>query len=644
MSKIELKSIKELLDTSFYIPSYQRGYRWTRQEVKDLLSDIDEFMSKGDDNYTYCIQPLVVGKNKSDKGETEQLDYIHQAKNLEEVRAILQGSWDVIDGQQRLTTVYIILKYLGTRLDNLTYYTLQYQTRATDSINSKIFLENIEKLETRNKKNANIDYYHFTISYEETSKWFKNKEVSYLEKFRNVLLKQVKFIWYEVENEDPESVFTRLNIGKISLTNAELIKALLLNKSNFTLEDKDRIAIEQTKIATQWDNIEYTLQNSEFWLFLNKKSYKKQTRIDFIFEIIEKNDLLKVCENNPYARMDYYKTFAYFNGYIKSQKKNIDKAIHNIWHLTQSIFQVFQEWFDNLELYHYIGYLIYCGYDAYNILTNWHKYETKNDFLKFYLMTEIDHVLKKNDSKNLNKERDVNRKKEWTSLLLLHNIETVIQQNKIIAENSKYKQGVFYRFPFNLFKIENWNIEHIDSSHKNAMSDPRQQKEWLLNSYIGIQEDELKNEITNFLHEIDKNPANEDIDNKFQVLYKKITELEVGNIELLKDSEKNLIWNYVLLDEHTNKGYGNAIFPAKRRILIGKDRAKKILVPTYENGEIKPSQEVDADSAFIPPCTKYAFLKFYSPDASSPLVWGKRDAINYKANIAKVLDKFLKDE
>ena len=112
----------------------------------------------------------------------------------------------------------------------------------------------------------------------------------------------------------------------------------------------------------------------------------------------------------------------------------------------------------------------------------------------------------------------------------------------------------------------------------------------------------------------------------------------------LKDSEKNLIWNYVLLDEHTNKGYGNAIFPAKRRILIGKDRAKKILVPTYENGEIKPSQEVDADSAFIPPCTKYAFLKFYSPDASSPLVWGKRDAINYKANIAKVLDKFLKDE
>lgn len=59
-SKIELKKTNELLGMNFYIPSYQRGYRWTEQQVKDLLNDIDEFKQEGDN--WYCLQPLVVKK------------------------------------------------------------------------------------------------------------------------------------------------------------------------------------------------------------------------------------------------------------------------------------------------------------------------------------------------------------------------------------------------------------------------------------------------------------------------------------------------------------------------------------------------------------------------------------------------------
>ena len=40
MNTLELKSIAELQDMAFYIPAYQRGYRWTQQQVKDLLKDI----------------------------------------------------------------------------------------------------------------------------------------------------------------------------------------------------------------------------------------------------------------------------------------------------------------------------------------------------------------------------------------------------------------------------------------------------------------------------------------------------------------------------------------------------------------------------------------------------------------------------
>ena len=60
-NKIELKSVSELLGMKFFIPSYQRGYRWTEQQVKDLLEDIWEFTKKKKQEYEfYCLQPLVV--------------------------------------------------------------------------------------------------------------------------------------------------------------------------------------------------------------------------------------------------------------------------------------------------------------------------------------------------------------------------------------------------------------------------------------------------------------------------------------------------------------------------------------------------------------------------------------------------------
>src|SRR5438045_1751920 len=66
----------------FFVPSYQRGYRWTEHEVLQLLNDIRE--SKG---ATYYLQPVVV-RGRGD------------------------GSWELVDGQQRLTTLYLIFQYI----------------------------------------------------------------------------------------------------------------------------------------------------------------------------------------------------------------------------------------------------------------------------------------------------------------------------------------------------------------------------------------------------------------------------------------------------------------------------------------------------------------------------------------------------
>lgn len=46
MAKIELKTVSELLGMKFFIPSYQRGYRWTEQQIENLLNDILKFRQR----------------------------------------------------------------------------------------------------------------------------------------------------------------------------------------------------------------------------------------------------------------------------------------------------------------------------------------------------------------------------------------------------------------------------------------------------------------------------------------------------------------------------------------------------------------------------------------------------------------------
>ena len=41
--ELELREIGELLEKSFFVPHYQRGYRWGKQQVEQLLDDIDAF-------------------------------------------------------------------------------------------------------------------------------------------------------------------------------------------------------------------------------------------------------------------------------------------------------------------------------------------------------------------------------------------------------------------------------------------------------------------------------------------------------------------------------------------------------------------------------------------------------------------------
>jgi uncharacterized protein with ParB-like and HNH nuclease domain len=96
LNEIKLKTVTELLGMNFYIPEYQRGYRWTQTNVNQLLADIWDYRQEAKNNHTfYCLQPVVVRKK-------QWLDINNQ---------IVDG-FELIDGQQRLTTIHRILTYL----------------------------------------------------------------------------------------------------------------------------------------------------------------------------------------------------------------------------------------------------------------------------------------------------------------------------------------------------------------------------------------------------------------------------------------------------------------------------------------------------------------------------------------------------
>lgn len=149
MNSVELKTLNELSQYFFYIPAYQRGYRWTIQEVKDFLNDINEFTPKeidGSDEKTwYCLQPVVV-KQRTD------------------------SVYEVIDGQQRLTTAYLILYYLNQdfvekKRDRL--FKIEYETRE----DSNVFLQHPEENE-----DSCIDFYYIHQAYSSIEKWFEECE------------------------------------------------------------------------------------------------------------------------------------------------------------------------------------------------------------------------------------------------------------------------------------------------------------------------------------------------------------------------------------------------------------------------------------------------------------------------------------
>ncbi len=633
MSKVELKTVAQLLDKQFFVPLYQRGYRWEQQQVKDLIEDIDAFVRCGKAKTSfYCLQPLAVKESVGDAQKfIDGLPKTCEGDVLGETRRTIASNvrLELIDGQQRLTTVWLVLNFL--RKSNpyvVEFARWKYET-----------LANIVEHLSNDPSKDTIDEHHIRRANEAIAGFFSGEKASggYKTLFYETLLNKVQFICYEVDEEDPVKVFTRLNIGKIALTNSELIKALFLNRSNFAGDGFETIRLRQMEISRRWDEIEATLQDDEFWMFLHEPEYDKPTRIDFIFDLI--CDMKLMGSPKTDIGNDKYRTFRYFSEYFHSESKPAD-IIKQCWQEVDSIFAAFKEWFGDLTLYHYVGFLVACGEKMKDVLVEWGKASSKEAFvvcLKEKIKAIIGGYCHDLDALY---EISGHPKTQCRSLLLLHNIQTVINQNSRRSRGGRSKD-VFYKFPFHLYKTEGWDVEHIDSNSENDMADKDSQNEFLLNRYLALPDD-LRKEIADFIGDATAEKE------EFDEIWGKTDDIlgKERKRDPLDQDDKNKLWNFALLDSSTNRGYGNAIFSAKRRIIIGKDRGMPLQIPHITKKEGKPvlvlpeSGGERAESVFIPPCTRQVFFKYYSATLSSPNYWTKTDAMAYRHDIFETLKEF----
>lgn len=593
IKKIDFIPIEKLEEFHFLVKEYQRGYKWEQEQILALLKDID-FHESG----KYCLQPIIIKETKD--------------------------GIELIDGQQRMTTLYLILHFLGSSQ----FYSIDYQTREASQlfILTKLsyldkavsekkdwltFILEINQLDEQNYDN--VDIFHFYLVYSEIVKWFEDKDEQFKNQFKAKILNQIHVIWYDIENSQKllhaEEVFLNLNAGKIPLTNSELIKALfILDVQN--QYSKDLATLKSAELATEWDLIENQLHESEFWYFICDHKYYNSidTRIDLIIDITN-----KIAPKKDWDGLDAYRL--YEAEFLEDRPLN--------WESIKQTFNRLNEWYKDKELYHYVGFLIVTQLKKLSDIIKLSQGKSKLKF-KEELVGIIKEELKKTKTSEDRKIQHIydletinyeDNRKECQNILLLLNIQYFIN-------NSSHN-----KFPFDLYKNELWSVEHINPQNPRDFMDIKQIVNWLssfekyYNKYEPNQTEIINDskELLNIFNGIEN--QNRKL-SELRLPKEKVDKLQNTIEAITNDLELHNIANLALLDQSTNSKLSNNIFMEKRKLIL------QLYYKTKEK------------NVFIPECTKDVFTKNFTKENEniSDEFFAQKDMDDYRKHIKEQLE------
>ncbi len=629
------KDFTDICNESFYIKAYQRGYRWTEVEITELLNDIAEIS-----NEKYCLQPLIV---KRVVNPTEE----------ETAKGISESYYEVIDGQQRLTTMNLILKCLHEEGCCLDYnkYIIQYETK------------------------RKIDEQYIADAEETIKNWLAvnpKYKVAFAEK-----IKKLFFVWYEIidktvsEENNSNKIFKTINDNQIALTNAELFKALLLNPENilvYSPEEREKISQDIHQIAFEWDRLEQDLRDTDFWAFICNSSCEDRMHLDYLFELfaackidmisnkkcqefsgLSRTDLNEAKEkaqklNREINRYSFTTAQLYLEYLQKAKGTPTFANIKTVWEEIKFCYDKLYTWYSDYDLFHYIGYLGAVSEKRQtssivpDIILEFYKKNANEELddvrqnakskifeiLKSHINYEDNSqkpnsiYVKKQSEKALNHEYYTNMgSKKIGEFLLFFNIWTTIKQKELNI-----------RFPFYNHKFSStytdkelsWDIEHINARQlkidisKESDLDYKQFAKWALEE---LDVEKLDNDFLDLLYTSAEYELEKEQKKQFNDSWK-----DFANKRNQNDSGDNSIQNLALLDSATNRGYGNSFFGEKRAKIIENDKTGK----------------------YVPIATKNVFLKYYNNSPKFDSAWDSNDKKAYMKEIDDCIAELKKFE
>ena len=648
---MQRKAIPELLNKKYYIPEYQRGYRWEDKQVLNLLDDLDTFFSGDTKGQFYCLQPIVV----------------------KEVTIDNEKWLEVIDGQQRLTTILILMKVFDQLnapkfgLPKTHSYTIRYATRPsiqnifdTISITSEPSTNKAVIDESKNQWPGMIDSLYIYNAAKTILNWFMDEQpriFRYGQYFYNTVNsgdKSVQVVWYETnEDKDPHDIFNRMNSLKVGLSCSELIRSIFLSSctkfnlgtfdglsDSLKLEvEKERFQQKQSSINEKWDEIEQQMRDESFQSFLTSRNIKSRNAIDLLFDLVSG----KYASNKPFNSNLNKEDELYTYLYIKNMV-DVDGDAWTTWLSILNVYEKLLFWYHDRDLYHRIGFLntiAATGHEddaVYTLLA-----ERKG---KIALRNKVVSMIK--EAMILPENKETHQPIEKLSqlsydnnihynyikrLLILYNVET-----SRIQTSSEFFDFDKFRYTADK-KHKIWTLEHIHAQNSDCLPETNKDSwyEWIVFNRDSLKklvlgDPNLEKQRISLVDQLERDSA---VNNEKQKPYCKSIKYTFENIKELFDDVANFyaqldakadkakpmhqLSNMALLDLGQNAMVGKSPFEVKRQII---------------------SNQI-ADNKYYPICTQKVFLKLYDKESMQIHSWSQRDRELYLEDMKQKLTEYL---
>jgi len=529
----------------YYIAPYQRGYKWAASQPNDAVCVLmkDLFDATENPNSEYYLQFITTKLSKKDNFSV----------------------LEVIDGQQRLTTLTIILSVLayikGDNENAISNDLLSYEVRPKvtvffqnhiyqkiDTLIAESWENFISQYPTNNEQDIYYLYSATNKIHEMLVDAFSDDKDKVVE-FEKYLLDNVKIILNNIDRDiDCEEIFSNLNDNKVELTSSELIKGLILTNSARELPNAERkitykeIIELRAIMGRQWDEISHWANRKEIKTFFFP--YSKN--------VLDELLLLLALDNGFEKANDISNKNVVFN-YFQSQIKKGTKTAKGLFDNLKELKSVLNEWFNDTSIYNSLGFVFFCRQSK----------KTIRDFLPFI----------KKDKSELKEELD-----KTISDILNFDIDD-LQYNKTNTEihNLLLAISVFVdesRFDFIAFNTQtSWSLEHIFPQTPDKLADELEQKDIellkslcennlgdfekvreLLQEYEGIIS--IESVYNSLSKKMEKNNCSLSSDEK-TILYR-----------LMKKEKLHSIGNMALLTSSDNSSNKNGMFDKKRYNIV----------------------------------------------------------------------------